>query len=136
MRVARLGGKSGGPTAPGTEEFELKQAVCDLFDELALFFREKGHRLPDGYVVNAIHRTKLDALARQSTDNKEFLSFITTELIEYSERHAWGQVFGYSWVQSPNDEEQTWWLLDFFGSAEYLCNAWTGAAIEPPSLLI
>ena len=35
VRVARLGGESGGTTVPSTDEFELKQAVCDLFDELA-----------------------------------------------------------------------------------------------------
>jgi hypothetical protein len=35
VRVARLGGNSGGTTVPSTDEFELKQAVCDLFDELA-----------------------------------------------------------------------------------------------------
>ena len=35
VRVARLGGKSGGTTVPATGEFELKQEVCDLFDELA-----------------------------------------------------------------------------------------------------
>ena len=35
VRVARLGGDSGGTTGPSTDEFELKQVVCDLFDELA-----------------------------------------------------------------------------------------------------
>jgi len=35
VRVARLGGKSGGPNPASTGEFDLKQEVCDLFDELA-----------------------------------------------------------------------------------------------------
>jgi hypothetical protein len=43
VRVARLGGESGGATVPCTDEFELKQAVCHLFDELA--------RLKNGTVV-------------------------------------------------------------------------------------
>jgi hypothetical protein len=34
VRVACLGGESGGAKLPGRDEFELKQAVCDLFDEL------------------------------------------------------------------------------------------------------
>ena len=34
VRVARLGGESGGTCIPITDEFELKQAVRDLFDEL------------------------------------------------------------------------------------------------------
>lgn len=35
VRVACLGGESSGTKLPGTDEFELKRAVCDLFDELA-----------------------------------------------------------------------------------------------------
>ena len=35
VRVACLGAESGGTKLPGTDEFELKRAVCDLFDELA-----------------------------------------------------------------------------------------------------
>ena len=43
VRVASLGGESDGIKLPGTDEFELKRAVCDLFDELT--------RLGDGTVV-------------------------------------------------------------------------------------
>ena len=35
VRVAYLGGESGGTKPPAGDEFELKRAVCDLFDELA-----------------------------------------------------------------------------------------------------
>jgi hypothetical protein len=35
VRVASLGGESDGAKRPSTDEFELKRAVCDLFDELA-----------------------------------------------------------------------------------------------------
>jgi hypothetical protein len=35
VRVACFGGESGGTKLPGRDEFELKRAVCDLFDELA-----------------------------------------------------------------------------------------------------
>jgi hypothetical protein len=34
VRVAGLGGESGGTKTPAGDEFELKRAVCDLFDEL------------------------------------------------------------------------------------------------------
>lgn len=34
VRVACLGGESVGTKLPGRDEFELKRAVCDLFDEL------------------------------------------------------------------------------------------------------
>jgi len=43
VRAARLGGESSRTKAPCTTEFELKRAVCDLFDELA--------RLDNGTVV-------------------------------------------------------------------------------------
>jgi hypothetical protein len=35
VRVASLGGESGGTKPPAGDEFELKRVVCDLFDELA-----------------------------------------------------------------------------------------------------
>jgi hypothetical protein len=43
VRVACLGGKSGGTKLPSTDDFELKRAVCNLINELA--------RLGDGTVV-------------------------------------------------------------------------------------
>jgi 5-methylcytosine-specific restriction endonuclease McrA len=94
----------------------------------ALFFREKGYRLPDFYKVNAIHHSRFAALAEESDDYDEFLMFIITQLREQSERRAWGQVFGYSWVQSPNNSDQTWWLLDFYGATHYLCSTWNVTA--------
>jgi hypothetical protein len=35
VRVACLGSESGGTKVPGSDEFELKRSVLDLFDELA-----------------------------------------------------------------------------------------------------
>ena len=35
VRVACLGGESSGTKPPAGDEFELKRAVCELFDELA-----------------------------------------------------------------------------------------------------
>jgi hypothetical protein len=34
VRVASLGGENGGTNFPAPDEFELKRAVCELFDEL------------------------------------------------------------------------------------------------------
>ena len=108
-----------------TEHFTVEGPRLDRFAQRitkALFYREKGHRLSGNYIVNAIHYTKFAKLADQSEDNRDFLEFIVTELSEQRQRKAWGGVFGYSWVQSPNDDEQTWWLLDFYGGRHYLCN--------------
>jgi hypothetical protein len=54
VRVACFGGESGGTKLPGTDEFELKRAVCDLFDELA--------RLGDGTVVRLEFKRGLPCL--------------------------------------------------------------------------
>jgi hypothetical protein len=43
VRVSRLGGESGGTKVPVVPEFELKNAACDLFDEMALL-GPKGDR--------------------------------------------------------------------------------------------
>jgi len=54
VHVARLGGEKGGTKIPSADDFELKQAVCDLFDELA--------RLQDGTVVRLEFRHGLPCL--------------------------------------------------------------------------
>jgi hypothetical protein len=90
----------------------------------ALFYREKGYRLPDGYGIHAIHHRRIVEAERLAGPDGDFYAFILAELIEHRERQAWGDVFGYSWVQSPNDSGATWWLLDFYGKRQYLCNTW------------
>lgn len=54
VRLARLGGESGGTKVPHTDEFELKQAVRDLLDELA--------RIQNGTVVRLEFRHGLPCL--------------------------------------------------------------------------
>ena len=43
VRVACLGGKNDGTKLPAADEFELKRAVCELFDEL----ERLGHGPPN-----------------------------------------------------------------------------------------
>jgi len=107
------------------QRFTIDGARLDKFAQRvvkALFFREKGHGLQDGFIVNAIHQARLEGLERQLGEDKDFLYFILSKLIEDSDFKAWGEVFGYSWVQSPNGSERTWWLLDFYGTPYYLCS--------------
>jgi hypothetical protein len=54
VRVTSLGGERSGTRVPSTDEFQLKQAVCDLFDELA--------RLRDGLIVRLEFRRGLPCL--------------------------------------------------------------------------
>lgn len=76
----------------------------------ALFYREKKHRLPDGYIVNAIHLSEVMRLLREKAD---FVPFIISKL-NNGPRYPWGDAFAYSWVQSPNGSELTWWMLHFY----------------------
>ena len=59
VRVAHLGGKAREETATSGEEFQLKRAVRDLFDELA--------RLENGRIVRLEFRHGLPFLLETST---------------------------------------------------------------------
>jgi hypothetical protein len=61
VRVARLGGERG-PNVPGADEFELKQSVRDLFEELA--------RLGNGIVVRLDFRHGLPFLMETAIPTK------------------------------------------------------------------
>lgn len=54
VRVARLGGSSGGERIPASPDFELKQVVCDLLDELT--------RLENGTIVKLEFKRGLPCL--------------------------------------------------------------------------
>ena len=54
VRVARLGGESSGFKVPTAADFELKQSVCDLLDELA--------RLQNGTIVKLEFRHGMPCL--------------------------------------------------------------------------
>ena len=113
------------------EHFVVEGARLDGFARRvvrALFYREKGHRLPDRYIVSAINYRRMATIERLSVENRDFWPFIITELIERGQRQAWGDVFAFSWVQSPNDPDGTWWLLEFYGTPQYLCRTWNEAA--------
>jgi hypothetical protein len=87
----------------------------------ALFYREKAHRLPDPYAINVINYRRIDEVIERTGDT-EYWALILNELIEKGPRQTWGDVFGYWWLQSPNDQEASWWLLEFYGTAQYLCS--------------
>jgi hypothetical protein len=109
------------------EHFIVDGARMDTFARRvvkALFYREKGHRLPDGYFINAIHYRRLEEIERLPGSDRDFWSFTVTELIENRPRKSWDKAFAYSWLQSPNDPEATWWLLEFYGTRQYLANTW------------
>jgi hypothetical protein len=84
----------------------------------ALFYREKGYRLPQDHLVNAIHPARRAHFGREEN---EFFDRIIMKLRDESWRR-WGSTFGYAWVQSPNGPSMTWWLLEFYGAGRYVCS--------------
>jgi hypothetical protein len=60
VRVARLGGEDGGTRVPSGSEFDLKQAVRDLFAELS--------RLQDGKIVRLEFKRGLPCLLETICD--------------------------------------------------------------------
>jgi hypothetical protein len=87
-----------------------------------LFYHEKGHRLPDGFHVNAIQHdlwwhpmwvgTGLEGVI------PEFVGMLRRDAPE----HKMGDAFSYRWLQSPNGADQTIWLLSFYGHDEFYCS--------------
>jgi hypothetical protein len=59
VRVVRLGGEDAGTRVPCSDEFQLKQAVCDLLDELAL--------IEDGTVLRLEFKRGLPCLLETTT---------------------------------------------------------------------
>jgi hypothetical protein len=84
----------------------------------ALFYHEKGYRLLDDHVVNPIHHTLRPLLQGEEL---EFLDWIVNKLISTPPK-AYGTTFAYRWVQSPNGPSMTWWLLELYGTARYVCS--------------
>ena len=84
----------------------------------ALFYREKGHRLADDHRVNAIHPSRWPTI---QGDAREFLEWITAGL-QTMPAKSWGTTFAYRWVQSPNGPSMTWWLLELYGTPQYVCS--------------
>ena len=54
--------------------------------------------------------------------------FIIGEL-NNSPLRSWGAALAYSWVESPNGSQQTWWMLHFYGNPLFLC--WQRKQIPP-----
>jgi hypothetical protein len=101
--------------------FEVEGAKMDAFAVRvikALFYREKGYRLPTGYVVNPIHYRQIPEIDVRGELNREFFVLIMEQLRESPLRYKWGDVFGYSWVQWPADVNATWWLVSLYDKAQ------------------
>jgi hypothetical protein len=88
----------------------------------ALFYREKEYLLPNECAINAIHYCRFADAVRLAGPDADFYGFILGKLTDDAQRQSWGDVFAYSWIQSPNHPNATWWLLEFYGKRLYLCS--------------
>ncbi|MGO9812952.1 MAG: hypothetical protein ACLP53_19570 [Isosphaeraceae bacterium] len=84
----------------------------------ALFYHEKGYRLPDDHQVNPIHHSRWSLLQGEAL---EFLVWIVDKL-SITPPKTWGTTFGYRWLESPNGPSMTWWLLELYGTTRYVCS--------------
>jgi hypothetical protein len=123
------------PTASGVltkrQRFVIDGERLDAFAKRivkAVFYREKGYPVPSGYMIHAINYRGFAEAQRVSGPNADFYQFILHELIS-AEAQSWGGAFAYSWIQSPNDSNATWWLLEFFGKRMYLCNTFSDVSL-------
>lgn len=112
------------------DQFEIEGQRLDRFAvrvTKALFYREKGYRLPDGCAVNAFHYRRFDELLRIAGKDADFWEFIITKLNDRPV-NSWGPAFAYTWLQSPNGADSTWWMLHFYGNPLYLSSTFDVAA--------
>jgi hypothetical protein len=124
------------PTSSGVlirrEHFLVDGGRLDAFARRvvrALFYREKGHSLPNDCMVHTIHYRRFGEAQRLVGPDRDFYDFIREELTDRSQRQSWGGVFAYYWLQSPNHPDATWWLLEFYGKRLYLCNTFCQSSI-------
>jgi hypothetical protein len=94
-----------------------------------LFFHVKGHRLPDDHAINVLPVGRFREVANLHPEMdlalREFLGMITAELLT-----KYGDVFSYRWVQSPNGQSNTMWLLYFYEQLEFYCTTFPAASLE------
>jgi hypothetical protein len=84
----------------------------------ALFLHQKGYKLPDDCLIHTFHRLRLAHLPLEA---QEFLINMAA-LLSSRPIYSCGEAFAYQWEQSPNGESMTWWLLTFYGQANFICN--------------
>lgn len=86
-----------------------------------LFSRVKGHRLPDTHVVNILPVGRFRAFMGLHPEidlaHREFVAFLRQQPLE-----EMGPPFAFQWAQSPNEADQSMWLLYFYGRMEFFCH--------------
>ncbi len=83
-----------------------------------LFFVEKGYRLPDDHIVNALGWTRVPNLDKQVQEaTREFVELLYDE----APPREVGKTFAYRWLQSPNGPSRSIWLLSFYEQPLYFC---------------
>lgn len=85
-----------------------------------LFYRVKGHRLPDDHGVNVLFAEAIWQLGTFDLGLEE-TAYQFIDLISHEPLTEIGNVFGFRWIQSANGTDHTMWLFYFYGKLEYYC---------------
>jgi hypothetical protein len=98
-----------------------------------LFFKAKGHRLPDDHSVNTVAVRRFRALTEVHPEldlaHRQLVALVSEEPL-----HQVRDAFAYRWAQSPNGVDYTKWLIYFYGHLEYFCSTFIAEPIVSLSL--
>jgi hypothetical protein len=93
-----------------------------------LFYRVRGHRLPDDHTVNVTHSTQFpQAFAVDPEVELALRQFIAATNAEPA--HQLGDSFAFKWLQSPNGPDHSMWLLYFYGQMQFFCTTFAQISI-------
>jgi hypothetical protein len=98
-----------------------------------LFFKVKGHRLPDDHTVNVLYRGRF----RQFMDVHPEIDLAFHEFLELLGQEPLttiGDAFSFRWIQSPNGADHSMWALYFYGNLEFFCTTCALSSIANTSL--
>lgn len=98
-----------------------------------LFFKVKGHRLPDDHTINVVFIGRF----RQLMDVDPELDLAVREFLELLGREPLtkiGDAFSFRWIQSPNGADHSVWSLYFYGNLEFFCTTYALSSIANTTL--
>lgn len=84
-----------------------------------LYLKVKNVRLPDDHVVQTVHHGRFPLVPEQREVEELILDFMM--MVQEEPIRVFGQTFAFRWLQSPNGEHRTHWLLYFYEQLDFYC---------------
>ena len=99
-----------------------------------LFFKVKDHRVPDDHAIEILAVSRLSAM-ESALDPEIYLTIMQFISLVFEEPpQEFGKSFAFRWLQSPNGQDHTLWLLHFYDQLEFFCrtHALTSPKLDGP----